>query len=240
MKKLTVILPAAGTGSRLDISHSKEILRVGEYRLIDYTLRHFAHIEPEHLEFVVVLRRDKTDVSDYLSDTYSQYKFTYVVQQSELQEYTGAILSARHLLGENNLVVLPDTYMILENTSCLYSTTLKKLEISPFVWWYQPENNGEILTRRGALQVNCNRVTDYVDKPVDKLERFNGYWTAWGFTDTAFHSFIDYFHSSTLGRPSNFYITGAWGAPAVEIVRYYDLGTWPEINRFISHELQTH
>ena len=59
MNKLTVILPAAGKGSRLNLPYPKEILRVDkEKALIDNSFDLFKGFGRNDVEFIVVINEE--------------------------------------------------------------------------------------------------------------------------------------------------------------------------------------
>ena len=68
MKKLTVILPAAGKGSRLNLPYPKEILRLDKDRaLIDNSFNLFEGLGRDDVEFIVIINEEKTEIIKYLS-----------------------------------------------------------------------------------------------------------------------------------------------------------------------------
>ena len=108
--KLTVILPSAGRGTRLNLPYPKEILRLdNDNALIDNCFNFFKDYGRNQVEFVVVINEDKTDLIKYLARYKDRYNITFVFQNPSEKEYTGAIKSAYHVFGEHNLVLLPDT-----------------------------------------------------------------------------------------------------------------------------------
>ena len=61
MTKMTVILPAAGKGSRLNLPYPKEILRINKDKaLIDFSFDLFDTVPRHQVEFVVVINEEKT------------------------------------------------------------------------------------------------------------------------------------------------------------------------------------
>ena len=56
MSKLTIIMPAAGKGTRLNLPYPKEILRLDkEQALIDYSFDFFRDYGRKDVEFVIVV-----------------------------------------------------------------------------------------------------------------------------------------------------------------------------------------
>ena len=67
--KLTVILPSAGRGTRLNLPYPKEILRLdSDSALIDNCFNFFKDYGRNQVEFVVVINEDKTDLIKYLAN----------------------------------------------------------------------------------------------------------------------------------------------------------------------------
>ena len=102
MSKLTVVMPAAGKGSRLGLPYPKEIMHLEEDKaLIDYSFDFFKNRSREEVEFVVIINEHKTDIVKYLSRYKDRYNISFTYQNSTEHEYTGAIKSGYHLFGEN-------------------------------------------------------------------------------------------------------------------------------------------
>ena len=72
MKKLTVILPAAGKGSRLNLPYPKEILRVNKDKaLIDNSFNLFHGLGRNDVEFIVVINEEKTEIIPAINEAKS-------------------------------------------------------------------------------------------------------------------------------------------------------------------------
>ena len=109
MSKLTVIIPAAGQGSRLGLPYSKEILRISEGQsLIDFSFDFFKDYGRKDVEFVLVISEKKLDVIDYLSKYKDRFNISFTYQNPNEQEYTGAIKSAKHLFGNSTTLCSPN------------------------------------------------------------------------------------------------------------------------------------
>ena len=239
MKKLTVILPAAGKGTRLNLPYPKEILRVDkEKALIDNSFDFFNGLSREKVEFIVVINEEKTEIIKYLSKYKSQYNISFTYQNPNEHEYTGAIKSAKHLFGENNLVLLPDTLLTLANGVNLMDEVHYHLEEFGFAFLFKPEADEQMLITKGCLQLDDGlRVSDYEDKPSKNLDRFTGYWCAFAFKREVFDECILFMEQSTLKienpkTPIN--NTAIFKSKAIEVQDYKDLGTWEEISKLLS------
>jgi len=239
MSKLTVILPAAGLGSRLNLPYPKEILRVDkEKALIDNSFDLFDGLGRDDVEFVVVINEEKTEIIKYLSKYKSQFNVSFTYQDPKEVEYTGAIKSAKHLFGENNIVLLPDTILKLPDGINLAYEVHKNLEEKSFAFLFKPEINEKMLNTKGCLQLdNDQRVLDYEDKPTHNMDRFNGYWCAFAFKKDIFDECIKFMEQSTLKieKPKTFIKqTNIFGSKVIQVEDFKDLGTWEEIGKLLS------
>jgi NDP-sugar pyrophosphorylase family protein len=238
MSKLTVIIPAAGQGSRLGLPYSKEILRVSEGQsLIDFSFDFFKDYGRKDVEFVIVLSETKLDIIKYLSKYKDRFNISFTFQNPNEQEYTGAIKSAKHLFGEHNVVLLPDTLMQLSPGIDLFKAIESSLTETGFTFFYKKENNPAMLRTKGALSVTEDSIIEmYEDKPEEKLERFNAFWCSFAFRKRAFDQCIAFMEKSTLRQRvtvDEIKNTPLYLSKGIEVEDYIDLGTWPELTRFI-------
>ena len=66
MSNLTVILPAAGKGTRLNLPYPKEILRLNnDEALIDHSFNFFRDYGRKNVEFVVFVNENKPELLSY-------------------------------------------------------------------------------------------------------------------------------------------------------------------------------
>ena len=242
MSKLTVILPAAGKGSRLNLPYPKEILRVDkEKALIDNSFDLFEGLGRDDVEFIVVINEEKTEIIKYLSKYKSQYNVSFTYQNPNELEYTGAIKSAKHLFGENNIVLLPDTILTLPDGVVLADKILEYLEVKRFAFLFKSETNEKMLNTKGCLQLdNDKKVVDYEDKPTQNMDKFNGYWCAFAFKKDVFDECIAFMEQSTLKLEKAKTViqqTNIFGSKAIQVEDYKDLGTWEEIGKLFSKNL---
>jgi NDP-sugar pyrophosphorylase family protein len=239
MNKLTVILPAAGKGTRLNLPYPKEILRLNkEKALIDSSFDLFDGLPRDQVEFVVIINEEKTEIIKYLAKYKSRYNVSFTYQNPDEIEYTGAIKSAKHLFGENNIVLLPDTLLTLPTGVCLAQTIQHTLEKYEFAFLFKRETHEQMLTTKGCVQLDKNmRVIAYEDKPLDEISKFNGYWCSFAFKKEAFDKCIAFMEQSTLKRRQPELLieqTPIFKSKAIEVEDFKDLGTWGEITKILS------
>jgi NDP-sugar pyrophosphorylase family protein len=239
MNKLTVILPAAGKGTRLNLPYPKEILRLNQEKaLIDNSFDLFDDVPRNQVEFVIVINEEKTEIVKYLAKYKSRYDVSFTYQKPDEIEYTGAIKSAKHLFGENNIVLLPDTLLTLPKGVSLAQTVQHRLAKYEFAFLFKPETDEQMLMTKGCVQLDESMgVLAYEDKPLDNIYKFNGYWCSFAFKKRAFDQCIAFMEQSTLklGRPKLLIEqTPIFKSKSIEVEDFKDLGTWDQITKILS------
>ena len=239
MEKLTVILPAAGKGTRLNLPYPKEILRLNsEKALIDYSFDLFNGLKHDEVEFVVIINEEKTEIIKYLSKYKSKYNISFTYQKPDEYEYTGAIKSAMHLFGDKNIVLLPDTLLTLSKNVNLANLVSLRLKEDSFTFLFKSETSEKMLRTKGCLKLDdYSRVLAYEDKPSQNISGFNGYWCAFAFKKQVFDECISFMEQSTLKleQPQiSIEQTPIFRSKVIEVEDYKDLGTWAEIGNVLS------
>jgi NDP-sugar pyrophosphorylase family protein len=242
MSLLTVIMPAAGKGTRLNLPYPKEILRLDkEQALIDYSFDFFRDYGRRDVEFVIVINEEKTEIVKYLSRYKDKFNISFTFQNPNEQEYTGAIKSAKHLFGEHNVVLLPDTIMSLKPEIDLVDAVQNSVTETGFTFFYKKESDEKMLRTKGALSIDISGVVQaYEDKPEEGVERFNAFWCSFAFRRRAFDSAISFMEKSTLRQrvlPAEIEKTPIYLSKGIEVLDYKDLGTWDEIRRLLRDTL---
>jgi NDP-sugar pyrophosphorylase family protein len=237
---LTVIMPAAGKGSRLSLPYPKEIYNIDRDKaLIDFSFDHFKNYGREAVQFVVIINEHKTEIVKYLAKYKDRYNISFTYQNPEELEYTGAIKSARHLFTDDNIVLLPDSILKLKDGDDLYQKIKTTLPLSGFCFFFKKENRHHMLKTKGAIYQSADIVTVYEDKPSHNLDRFNAYWCAFAFSADSFDRVIEYMEKSTNGADVNFEdikSTAMYNSKGIEVEDYLDLGTWEELKRFVGEQ----
>ena len=241
MSNLKVILPAAGKGSRLNLPYPKEILRLNnDDALIDYSFNFFRDYGRKDVEFIIVINENKTEVIEYLSKYKDRFNISFTFQNPNEHEYTGAIKSAKHLFGEHNLVLLPDTIMTLHSNQNLYDLVQSALTETGFTFLYKKEQDQNILKTKGCVHVDQNSiVTLYEDKPETNLSQYNAFWCGFAFRKRTFDMCMQYMEKSTLKLKidhNEIQRTPIYLSKAIQVEDYVDLGTWKEIRRLLQNE----
>ena len=238
MSDLTVILPCAGEGTRLSLPYPKEVHSIEKNKsLIDYSFDLFSNYGRRDVEFVITLNENKTELVKYLSRYKSRFNISFTFFNPAETEYTGSIKSARHLFGEKNLVLLPDTFMKMKSSQDIVELVSESLNETGFTFFYKRESDPNMLKTKGALSIVDDLVQEYEDKPQEDQDRFNSFWTAFAFRKRVFNQCIEFMEKSTLnhrqmvGEIKN---TPLYNSKAIEVEDYVDLGTWDQIYKWIN------
>ena len=235
---ITVILPCAGEGTRLSLPYPKEIHSIEKNKsLIDYSFDLFSNYGRRDVQFIVTLTEDKTDIIRYLSRYKSRFNISFTFFNPKETEYTGSIKSAKHLFGEKNIVLLPDTYLKLKESDAIIDLVDKSLNETGFTFFFKRESDSNMLRTKGSLSIDDdNLVEEYEDKPQEDLKRFNSFWTAFAFRKRVFDTCIEFMEKSTLNHrllDNEIRNTPIYKSKAIEVKEYIDLGTWEQIYKFI-------
>lgn len=239
MSKLTVILPCAGEGSRLSLPYSKEIYSLEKNKcLIDYSFELFKNYGRKDVEFVITINEKKIDLIEYLSKYKDRFNISFTFFNPNEIEYTGSIKSAKHLFGDKNLVLLPDTFLKMKSHEDIVDIISNSLFETGFTFFYKKESNPNMLKTKGALLISDDGfVLDYTDKPENNYKNYNAFWTAFAFKKRVFDTCIEFMEKSTLRHKvliDEIQKTPIYKSKAIEVSQYIDLGTWSEIYKFIN------
>ena len=151
---ITVILPCAGEGTRLSLPYPKEIHSIEKNKsLIYYSFDLFSNYGRRDVQFIVTLTEDKTDIIRYLSRYKSRFNISFTFFNPKETEYTGSIKSAKHLFGEKNIVLLPDTYLKLKESDDIIDLVDKSLNETGFTFFFKRESDGNMLRTKGSLSI---------------------------------------------------------------------------------------
>jgi NDP-sugar pyrophosphorylase family protein len=241
MPDLTVILPCAGEGTRLSLPFPKEVFSIEKHKsLIDYSFDLFSNYGRRDVQFIITLNENKTEIVKYLSRYKHRFNISFTYFNPTETEYTGSIKSAKHLFGEKNLVLLPDTFLKMKTSEDILDLVDNSLNETGFTFFFKREKSPDMLRTKGALVISeDNQVIDYEDKPQENLERFNAFWCAFSFRKRVFDSCIEFMEKSTLNHRllvDEIKNTPIYNSKAIEVDEYIDLGTWEQIYKFVSNK----
>ena len=235
---VSIILPCAGRGTRLNLPYSKELVKISEgMSLIDYSFQHIlaSHLQPR---VIVVIGPHKLDIARYVYEKYNdKVDLVFVFQKADHKGVTGATRSAEHLFGDKNILFLPSTIIEYKNNKVpLIDKMTGMLDRQPFVFMYKNENSITRLKLSGALHIQDQKVIDYEDKPLEHVEKYNAFCVSYGFKKEVFNEVISVIEQSVLKKDNfrqTFQKSVMCKTLAVEVAEYIDISTWTNLNAYL-------
>lgn len=251
--KLSVILPCAGEGRRFGASGPKELHEAESgIPLIQYSLDLLMQTPPElaaKTQIVVVIRNGKecvvSRVQEQLEGTAMQV--VAVSFEPELHEWPGSIYSAREHFSENNVVLLPDSYLVLSDLDrsawqrsgvrlTLLEGMIEALTQHPLVFGAKRSHDEVELRQYGALMLGEDAtVNGLQDKPMD-VRPFNAIWCCFGFQRRVageLHAMLMQSLTSRMDGNTRSH-NACFPAGSIDVQEYFDLGTPERIERFLN------
>ena len=120
--------------------------------------------------------------------------------------------------------------------SPIYKILKKRTYTNPFGI---DEISINFLTSQWATPFFDEVIEDYEDKPSHNLNRFNSFSTSFAFNTEIFDSFISFMEETTLNKSlknDDFKSTPLYNSRAIEVEEFIDLGTWPEVFKFMGRK----
>lgn len=256
--KLSVILPCAGEGRRLGASGPKELHEAEPgIPLIQYSLDLLMQTPPElaaKTQVVVVIRSGKESVVSRVIEQLegTVMRVVAVSFDPELHEWPGSIHSAREHFSESNVVLLPDSFLVLSSLDrsawlrrgvrvTLLEGMIEALSYHSLVFGVKRSHDEAELRQFGALMLDEDaRVSGLQDKPTD-VRAFNAIWCCLGFQRSIagelhpmlMQSLTSGLHENMCGQSACF------PAGSIDVQEYFDLGTPERIERFLEYRSAT-
>jgi hypothetical protein len=253
-KELTIILPCAGEGKRLDLDYPKELYEISPgVRLVDFSLNHIkVYVDSKKdepytpkIRVAVVIRAGKIEVADYISQQLPGVRISPILFNDAYSEWPGSVFSASNYFADNNLVLLPDSCLKLSGGDprgdsiyfnnygdTLIDLALKMLNDYKVIFGYIKTDDPNQLSQLGAMSVETGVVTQFQDKPVDTFNLYNSFWACYGFRKEYGKALYNYLIQSVKHQPLPLLTQSFNPVGAFECHSYQDIGTWDGINRF--------
>ena len=246
--ELTVILPCAGSGSRLGLDAPKELYEIlPGVRLIDFSLRHIHHYihsfnksTPPPLQVVVVTRPWKLSVSDYVQAQLPQLPVRTIFFNDAYHDWPGSVFSAAPAYSERNIVLLPDSFLAVSANDPyrdaagipLVEVLNHSLSNQKLVFGAIECNDPMRLKSLGALYVENKRIMRFRDKPQCDFHLYNSFWGCFGFKRCIGTQLYEFMLASVKKHSPPISDEPLLPAAAIPIADYRDLGTWASIESF--------
>jgi hypothetical protein len=249
IKNLSVILPCAGSGTRLGLDFPKELYEIYDgFKLIDFSLNHilaFLDKNPEiNLKIIAVTTPSKKTILDYIKKKVKGKNVINVFFNEKYYEWAGSVYSAASHFEENNIVLLPDSSMRLSMANVYFDdkgkTLIEKmidsLNNSMVSFAYKMCRDIERLSKLGSLYVYDSKIYLFQDKPDDNVRNYNAFWASYGFNKCCAKELYLFLKESILHNKPEFEKQVFYPSGGFEIADYHDLGTWESINSFLKNE----
>jgi Radical SAM superfamily/Iron-sulfur cluster-binding domain len=245
---LTVILPCAGSGSRLGLQSPKELHEIApSYPLIRYSLEHIqtylkSLTNPDiSIRIAVVIRRGKEAVYEYVKSFLPESNVSKAYFNDNFREWPGSVMSAHRCFSDVNLVLLPDSLLSLSDDSPFYNADgmtlcrimMEHLTIRPVAFGWVPCRNPDVLSGLGA--VHCDEtdcISRFEDKPKEHTDRYNGFWGCYGFRREAGKSLYEFLIQTVEQTTVPIIDQSFHPVTGFPLFSYRDLGSWPSIESF--------
>ena len=195
-----------------------------------------------------MIRPGKFEVVEYVRQRLPEITVETVMFNPCYQEWPGSVYSAKKVFSENNLVLLPDSYLSLippakgETLAVTYPSgkTLAEAVVDAL---YQYKvvfgciacKDWQRLKTLGAVRMEKGIVTAFQDKPLPGemlKESYNGFWGCYAFAKEYGKSLYDFLIPSLHHHPLRLTEQHFYPPGVIPVVDYYDLGTWENIKRF--------
>lgn len=151
------LVPAAGMARRLNINMPKELLTVAGKPVISYSIDNLLAGGINHI--VVVIRKGKESIRDYLLSEYPDTAFEFVYQRGDIGNLLDAIKCAADAIrGHTVHFCMPDTIVTPAPFTSVFTSELKSSSLQLLCF----RSNGDSWQHFGVVDQNNNTI---VDKP---------------------------------------------------------------------------
>jgi hypothetical protein len=182
---------------------------------------------------VITLTPEKACLVHAQAKWRDRFSFAFTYFDSGYFEWPGSILSAAHLFGPFNLVLLPDSNLVALPDKPIVSAALDLLQTDAcdVVLAVVRETDPARLRCLGALWVDDDgTVTRFADKPQADLHLYNAFWTAFAFKGAVGRPLLELMTESVQKVPVDLGRVGR--VRAFYVQSYEDLGTWPNLQTY--------
>ena len=226
---INIIIPCAGSGTRLNLPYSKEIHKINHKNtLIDLSLSLCLKNKEIINEIIIVTRPDKKDLIEYMSKWKKEFKIRICFFNNNYFEWAGSIRSAEKNFANKNVVLLPDTKITQYKDKSLLKQMNTKLNCSEVCFALKKEKDKKKLSNLGALAIEDNKIIEFCDKPQSNLRKFNCHWGSFGFTKNVSIKLLEMMTKSIKRKKVNINKQN-FSTSFFYIKKYIDLGTWENI-----------
>ena len=240
MKKITVIFPCAGKGTRLGVPFPKELFPIDKGISIIDTYFDLLYNIKEFVRIVVVINPEKTSLVSYLHKYSKDFDIIFKYQTKFERGMIDAIYTCREYFSTVNLLLLPDTHVIYND---LVSEIMRFIatETENVAIWYKSENNLDVLKQLGPVKVvesiNTRRIINFEEKPT--YTTCNAFWVSLAFKETCSKKMLDILTKIYDKQTVDIDNTPLFNSLAYEVAQAIDLGVWENIRSFLRQDENT-
>ena len=221
-----MVLPCAGSGSRLGLPFPKELAPLGPGRLVvDSSLDLIRAAAGGGADVRVLVLTDGTRQAtcDYVRARLPGVPVAEVRQDPAAGDMAEGVLGVRAWFGLLNVLLLPDVaYQWAGDPVGEVADAAKSSGFAVAAVKAAPEQ----VRHLGALYVNADRVRQFEDKPADP-DGYNAFWGMLGFTSGSFGvDGLCLVAASAAKRRPPVTEPPVAGAPVTWLAGYRDCGTW--------------
>jgi len=238
----------------LSLIYSKELHEIKpDAKLIDFALNHIKTYiskfpkNKKKLSIIIVITSKKKDVFDYVKDQLPDLEVIKVLFNTSYFEWAGSVYSAYKRFSENNLVLLPDSFLSLSDKNpyetnsgkTLIELCEESLKKSRVVFGYIKSLENKKLSNLGAMFVESNKILRFQDKPKKNFHLFNSYWGCYGFRKSVSFELYKFLSESIKKDTTDVKRQSFYPPFGFKIKSYIDLGTWESIDTFLLSESES-
>ena len=224
--QVTVILPCAGSGSRLGLPFPKELAPLGPGRCAaDSSLDLIREAAGASDVRVILMTDGKRDLTAaYVREKLPGVPVAEIIQDPSAPDLAEAVIALQPWLGYANVLLLPD--VIYGWAGDPVTEVASEASSYGFAVAAVKAGAGQI-RQAGALRVAGDRIEAYEDKPADP----SGYDSLWGMLAFSNGTFgVDGLRlvaaSASRARKGPVTDPPVWGAPVTWLQGFRDCGTW--------------
>ncbi len=245
MNRYSIIIPCAGRASRLNIPFSKALFPVAsDQTLIDNIFRLFQNIENKP-RFIIVINDESVDIVKYLYKYCDDFNISFVFQKKNEYDLIGAIKSASFEFSDYNMVLLPDTTLVLGCDFDQYIHEVDaKLKCNEIVFTVTTCLLDEKLYDLGVIiyDIDANSkvtVRNIIDKPkkenlslINKSSNY-GAWASFTFTREIALNFLNLMEKNISGKEFASMDNSLLESMSLVFIKEFtDLGEWCRIYEY--------
>lgn len=230
---ISVTLPCAGKGKRLQLDFPKELFPIAkDLTIIDGILREL--VDSQLIDrVIIIINHERGQLIDHLSKYRNEFEIIYIYQKDNnlYKDYLKALYDAKEYMLDLNILLFPDT--IIPNLSKYITNAFRTMnkDYYKILMFIVKEDNIDILKDEGVLNIENSEILEIDDKPgCIKAKKFNCYWVAYIFHSSDIIEILNFMNNLFCNqKPKAFDLSPS---VYIEVQEAYDLGEWDRLYKF--------